>query len=146
MDSEDEVEDDDIIFGVTQKRKENEGLKDSSKKPNITQQKGGKVVKPAVKRKEKKEKKGAKRQKGNSKLVKSLQEDEMEGNKLFVENIEIKDSYFYCKSCEKFSTTVQMHAKIHAIKCGRYKKMGRPGRISECLICSEKFLSIKEMH
>ena len=85
-------------------------------------------------------------QKGTSKLVRSLQEDESEGLKKFNENVEVKDGYFVCKICCKFSSTTKLLAQSHVIKCGTYKKKGRPVKKSECLYCGEKFSSLKDMH
>ena len=85
-------------------------------------------------------------QKGTSKLVRSLQEDESEGFKKFNENIEVKDGYFFCKICSKFSSTTKLLAQSHVVKCGTYKKKGRPVKKSECLYCGEKFSSLKDMH
>ena len=82
---------------------------------------------------------------GNSKLVRSLQEDEVEANKLFAENIEEKEDYFFCKVCSKFSCTTKMRAKSHAVSCGKTKKKGRPTKVCKCLYCDKVFSSRKDL-
>ena len=51
-----------------------------------------------------KTKKKTKAKPATPKLVKSLREDEAEGNKAFYEKIERKENFFFCKLCSKFST------------------------------------------
>ena len=87
-----------------------------------------------------------KKQKATSKLVKSLRDEELEGNKIFQEKVEVKDGFYYCKICSKFSTTTKLIARAHVVSCGKSKRKGRPKKTSECLQCYEKFASIKEMH
>ena len=79
-----------------------------------------------------------------SKLVKTLQEDERENDKLFVEKIEMRDIYFFCKSCN-FSTTTKMRAKTHAVSCGKTKKKVLSKKIISCLECDQTFSSKKEL-
>ena len=93
----------------------------------------------------KRDKKKMTKNTGNSKLVRSLQEDEIEANKLFVENIEVKEGYFFCKVCSKFSCSTKMRAKSHAVSCGKTKKKGRPSKSCKCLYCDKVFPSRKEL-
>ena len=79
-----------------------------------------------------------------SKLVKSLQEDELLNMKLFAENIEIKENFFFCKNC-KFSTTTQTRAQTHAVTCRKTRKKGRPVKVSLCLECDQKFSKHKDL-
>ena len=77
------------------------------------------------------------------KLVKTLREDEAEGNKLFNEKIEVRENFFFCKGCPKFSTASKMKAKCHAISCGKKKKKSRFRKLSPCLLCEQVFESKK---
>ena len=56
------------------------------------------------------------------KLVKTLREDEAEGNKAFNEKITSSENFFFCKNCDKFSTASKMKARCHALGCGKMKK------------------------
>ena len=69
--------------------------------------------------------------------MKNLQEDEIEGNKLFGERIEMKEDFYFCKFC-KFSSSAKMKAKSHAVTCGKLKKKGRAAKESKCLQCYRK--------
>ena len=80
-----------------------------------------------------------------TKLVKTLQEDESEMIKLFSEKIDSNGSFYFCKSCDKFSTVSKMKAKSHAVFCGKVKKAGRPAIHCKCLECDATFLSRKEL-
>ena len=77
------------------------------------------------------------------KLVKSLREDEADGNKAFAEKIKIKDNFFYCQHCSKFSTASKLKARCHALSCGNKKPKTRKGKLSACLLCEEVFKSEK---
>ena len=126
-------EDDDDIFNVQNKKKS----KDTASS-----------TRPKHDRKDKKsDKKAAKKKSGSGhpKLVRTLQEDEMETNKLFAENIEMKEDFYFCKLCTKFSCSTKMRAKSHAIACGKGKKKGRPSKVSMCLHCDKVFPSRKEL-
>ena len=89
--------------------------------------------------------KPSKSQKSRTKLMKSLQEDEMDGNKLFHENVSIREGCFFCKICNKFSTTTKMRAKSHVLSFRKIKKKGRPkfvpAMILNCL-CGGKVRSL----
>ena len=89
-------------------------------------------------------KKKAKQKKSPSKLVKSLQEDEVEANKLFAEKIVMKEDFYFCKFC-KFSSSAKMRARSHAGTCGKLKKKGRAAKESKCLQCFQRFSSKKEL-
>ena len=132
-------DDDDTNFGQSEIRPR---LVKNQVTKKVKVQKPVKVKKPKVKSKQLK----CKKQKGTSKLVKSLREEELEGNKIFHLNIEVKNNFFYCKLCAKFSTTTKMIARAHVVSCGQTKKKGRPQKSSECLECNEKFSSVKELH
>ena len=145
IDEEDSDDDDELRFGLksqTDKSDSSGDSKASSKKPKNVKKKEDK--KAPTKRKKVQAK--SKKQNGNSKLVKSLREDELEGMRMFMENIETRDSYFICKLCSHFSTTTKLLAKVHAVSCKKTKKKGRPAKKSECLLCHQQFCSLKEMH
>ena len=89
--------------------------------------------------------KPSKSQKSRTKLMKSLQEDEMDGNKLFQENVSIREGCFFCKICNRFSTTTKMRAKSHVLSCGKIKKKGRPKKVLKCLQCTDTFGTKKKL-
>ena len=82
-----------------------------------------------------KSKQKSKNQKSQSKLMKSLRENEIEENKLFLEHVEVKENFYFCKVCNKFSSATKMRTKTHVLSCGKIKKMGRPRKLSKCLLC-----------
>ena len=77
------------------------------------------------------------------KIVKSLREDEAEGNKAFAEKIVVEDNFFFCKSCPKFSTASKMKARGHALSCGKIKKKTRFRKLALGFLCDEVFESNK---
>ena len=141
-------DDDDISFGIDpSKVKERQTKKDSEVKTKLVKD-AQKILtsKLAVQKVGKKGQAKCKKQKSTSKLVKSLRDQELEGNKIFQETIEVKDSFYYCKKCSKFSTTTLLLAKAHVVSCGKIRKQGRPTKHSDCPECSKRFSSVKEMH
>ena len=148
VNAEDELDEDGIYFGNSKRTNQSEISRVSLTAEDVTGvTKTKKKVKspslPSIKSKTVKSK--SKKQKGNSRLVRSLREDEMEGNKVFIENVEIRDNYFFCKLCSKYSSTVKLLARSHVVSCGKVKRKGRPAKETECLQCQEKFSSRKEM-
>ena len=128
--------DDEILIPSILKPTSTEVAQSSSSKPPGQ----GEVPDNSIKPKKTKQKRKVK-----TKLLKSLQEDEIESNKLFAEKIEVRHTFFFCKSCNKFSTTTKMRAKSHAVSCGKTKKKGRPVKVSKCVQCDQKFASRKEL-
>ena len=80
------------------------------------------------------------------KLVKTLREDEADGNKAFADKIEVKDNCFYCKSCSEFSTVSKLKARCHALSCGKKKPKTRTRKLSPCLLCEEIFKNKKLLY
>ena len=150
VDVEDDYEDSDIHFGSSSNPKGEEVFGDQVAKFLSPKSVKRKFVESSQRQNSsnprKLKTKSVEKKKGNPKLIRSLREDELKANKIFAENIEVRESYFYCKICSKFSTTTKLLAKVHVTKCGKYKKKGRPTKKSECPQCSEMFSSIKEMH
>ena len=83
--------------------------------------------------------------KGQSKLMKSLRENEIEESKLFNENVLVKENFFFCTICTKFSSITKLRAKSHILSCGKTKKKSIPKKIIRCLECEESFASKKEL-
>ena len=79
------------------------------------------------------------------KLVKSLRDDEAAGNKAFREKIEVREEFFFCNVCPKFSTASKMKARCHALSCGKNKKRSRFRKSSPCLLCGQVFGSKKSL-
>ena len=77
--------------------------------------------------------------KAQSTVVKTLQEDEIQGIKKFKEFIEEKEKFFFCKICKTFSTATKMRAKTHVLTCGQSKRKNKPVRSFVCMVCDEKF-------
>ena len=84
--------------------------------------------------------------KSTKKVVRSLRDDEMEGDRLFSLLVEVKDDCYFCKKCS-FSTITKLLARSHVRTCGSGKscKKGRPKKLSTCLECGEVFSSMKEL-
>ena len=79
-------------------------------------------------------------------IVKTLREDEVNGNKAFTDKIEVKDAFFYCKSCSEFSTASKLKARCHALSCGKKNPKTRIRKLSPCLLCEEIFKNKSLLH
>ena len=86
------------------------------------------------------------RKKAPKNMQRSLREDELEGNKMFAESVEIRDGSYFCRKCNKFSTITELLARSHARICGKvFKKKGRPMKLTSCMECGEAFSSMKDL-
>ena len=85
--------------------------------------------------------------KKQSKLVKTLRENEEMVLKKFAEKIYQKDDVYHCNVCDLFVTRCQLIAKNHAFHCGDLvQKNSRKSVSIKCNHCEEKFGSKKDLN
>ena len=137
-DDDDNDDDNDVL--IDGPKSSNKRKAEDSAEPDLVEAKAvsskTKVLKQPVRSKQK-----GKTQTSQSKLMKSLRENEIEENKIFHENIVVKENFFFCKICNRFSSTTKMKAKSHVLSCSKNKKQGRPGKLAKCLECDDTFSS-----